>query len=362
MEYSPELVREAIRRELEREGQVFYVNNRIKELDVVSRRLHRLNPEARQVIAHGQMPEARLERAMLEFIQGERDLLVSTSIIESGLDIPNVNTLVVEDADRLGLSQLYQLRGRVGRSNRIAYAYLTYRRDKVITELAEKRLQTIREFTEFGAGFKIALRDLEIRGAGNLLGAEQHGHMAAVGFDMYCRLLEESVRELKGEQPAVPYSLPAVELPIDAYIPDDYISDPRLKMEVYRRLMLLERPSELEEIREEIKDRFGPIPEAMQGLLTISNLRALARGAEVKTIQQLEGETRIRFSQPRHWSPECLARLTRRLGKRAGEVKLLERGDVSIKTRNLASRHVIEAISTILEEAVLLVPEQQLTV
>ncbi|NPV92634.1 MAG: transcription-repair coupling factor [Firmicutes bacterium] len=363
MEYSPELVREAISRELERGGQVFYVNNRIKELDVVSRRLHRLNPEARQVIAHGQMPEARLERAMLDFIQGERDLLVSTSIIESGLDIPNVNTLVVEDADRLGLSQLYQLRGRVGRSNRIAYAYLTYRRDKVISELAEKRLQTIREFTEFGAGFKIALRDLEIRGAGNLLGAEQHGHMAAVGFDMYCRLLEESVRELKGEPPAVPVALPAVELPVDAYIPDDYVSDPRLKMEIYRRLMLLERPAELEEIREELKDRFGPIPEAMQGLLTISNLRVLARCAEVKTIQQLEGETRIRFSEPRQWSPEGLARLTRRLGKRAaGEVKLHDRGDVSIKTRSLASRQVIEAINAILEEAVLLVPEQQLTV
>jgi transcription-repair coupling factor (superfamily II helicase) len=225
MEFNEKVIAEAIRREIARKGQVFFVNNRVESIDRMAVYLQGLVPEARIAIAHGQMPEDTLEEVMLSFYEGSADVLVCTTIIENGLDIPNVNTLIVYDADRLGLAQLYQLRGRVGRSNRVAYAYFTYRKDKVLAETAEKRLAAIRDFTDLGSGFKIALRDLEIRGAGNLLGPEQHGHIAAVGFELYCRLLEEAMKERQGKKKVEPPD-PVVELAVVAYLPETDIKDP----------------------------------------------------------------------------------------------------------------------------------------
>lgn len=312
VEYSPELVREVIRRELRRGGQVFFVHNRITDLDRFYRELRMLVPEARLGMAHGQMREDHLERVMLDFINGEYDVLICTSIIESGLDIPNVNTLIVSEADHLGLSQLYQLRGRVGRSNRLAYAYFTYRKDRVLSESAEKRLQAIREFTEFGSGFKIALRDLEIRGAGNILGAEQHGHMAAVGFDLYNRLLEEAVLELKGQKPAMERTAPTVELPVDTYIPDDYIPDARLKMELYKRIILVKTPAETDELSAELRDRYGPLPPSLENLICVTRIKALAQEVAVASIQQEKDALRIRFTHTPTINPEKIARLTQK--------------------------------------------------
>ena len=351
VEYSPELVREAINRELRRGGQVYYVHNRIFDLRSVALLLQELIPEARLAIAHGQMKEDQLERIMLDFVEGEYDVLVSTSIVESGLDIPNVNTLIVEDADHLGLAQLYQLRGRVGRSNRLAYAYFTYRKDKVITEVASKRLQAIRDFTEFGSGFKIALRDLEIRGAGNILGAEQHGHMTAVGFDMYCRLLEESIQELQGESPPPPPAIPVMELPLDTYIPDEYLSDPRLKVEIYKKLAGAYTVERLEELAAEIRDRFGVLPEALENLINLTRLRLLAVKAEISNLQQLGDQLYVRFSQPIIWPTDTLARLTRRLGRHARSLSLLNNGDFRLRTQGIAPADLVAILETLLWEA-----------
>ncbi|PZN12684.1 MAG: transcription-repair coupling factor [Bacillota bacterium] len=285
VEWNEGLVRDAIERELRRGGQVFYVHNRVQSIQAVRRRLERLLPGARFAVAHGQMPEAELERVMVAFMAGEADVLICTTIIESGLDMPNVNTLIVEDADRLGLAQLYQLRGRVGRSDRVAYAYFTYRRDKVLSEDAQKRLQAIKDFTELGSGFKLALRDLEIRGAGNLLGHEQHGFIASVGFDLYAQLLEEAVRELKGQR-RPPRLKPVVDLVVDAHIPDSYIRDARQKIEFYKRVNLAETPRELAEIRESLQDRYGPLPEPVRNLLALAEIRQLAARCGVFRIEQ----------------------------------------------------------------------------
>lgn len=236
MENNPEFIREAIHREISRGGQVYYLYNRVESISEEAFRVQRLVPDANVTYAHGQMSERELERIMGDFISGEIDVLVCTTIIETGMDISNANTIIIQDADRMGLSQLYQLRGRVGRSNRIAYAYLMYKRDKMLREAAEKRLQTIREFTEFGSGFKIAMRDLEIRGAGNLLGAEQHGHMEAVGYDMYCRLLEEEVQNLKGDAPKEEKFETSIDLNISAFIPDFYIKNQEQRMELYKKI------------------------------------------------------------------------------------------------------------------------------
>ncbi|HEY8416303.1 MAG TPA: TRCF domain-containing protein, partial [Thermaerobacter sp.] len=285
VEWNEGLVRDAIERELRRGGQVFYVHNRVQSIQAVRRRLERLVPGARFAVAHGQMPEAQLERVMVDFMAGKADVLICTTIIESGLDMPNVNTLIVEDADRLGLAQLYQLRGRVGRSDRVAYAYFTYRRDKVLSEDAQKRLQAIKDFTELGSGFKLALRDLEIRGAGNLLGHEQHGFIASVGFDLYAQLLEEAVRELKGQR-RPPRLKPVVDLVVDAHIPDSYIRDARQKIEFYKRVNLAETPRELAEIRESLQDRYGPLPEPVRNLLALAEIRQLAARCGVFRIEQ----------------------------------------------------------------------------
>lgn len=286
MEYNEEMVREAISRELARGGQVYYVYNRVNTIVEITNTIAKLVPEANVAFAHGQMKERELERIMYDFINGEIDVLVSTTIIETGLDISNVNTMIIHDADNLGLSQLYQLRGRVGRSNRTAYAFLMYRRNKMLKEIAEKRLHAIREFTDLGSGFKIAMRDLEIRGAGNLLGEEQHGHMEAVGYDLYCKMLNESVKELKGEsEPEEEYST-SIDLDIDAFIPEKYIRSESQKLDIYKRVAGIESEEEYDDMMEELVDRFGEPPKSVQNLLAIANLKAKAHKAYVTEISQ----------------------------------------------------------------------------
>ena len=274
-EYNEELVREAIVRELSREGQVYYVYNRVNNIADITASIQKLVPEANVAFAHGQMKESELERIMYDFIDGEIDVLVSTTIIETGLDISNVNTMIIHDSDQMGLSQLYQLRGRVGRSNRTAYAFLMYKRDKMLKEIAEKRLEAIKEFTDLGSGFKIAMRDLEIRGAGNLLGARQHGHMQAVGYDLYCKMLNEAVKNLKGISTIEDFNT-SVDLDADAYIPPSYIVNEVQKLDIYKRIAGIENEKECDDMREELLDRFGEIPKSAENLLRIALIRSHA--------------------------------------------------------------------------------------
>lgn len=293
MEYNDEMVREAITRELARDGQVYYVYNRVNDIADVAGRIQSLVPDANVAFAHGQMKERELEDIMYDFINGDIDVLVSTTIIETGLDIPNANTMIIQDADRFGLSQLYQLRGRVGRSNRMAYAFLLYQRDKLLKEVAEKRLSAIREFTDLGSGIKIAMRDLEIRGAGNLLGEAQSGHMEAVGYDLYCKMLNEAVRQLKGGPEAETFTT-LIDLNVDAYIPEYYIKNEYQKLDIYKRIAAIESEEELEDMTEELIDRFGDIPKKVQQLLVIASLKSLAHSVYVTAIEQ-KGEE-IRFT------------------------------------------------------------------
>ena len=292
MEYDEETVREAIKRELRRGGQVYYVYNRVTDIDEVAARIGKLVPEARVDFAHGQMSERELERVMYGFISGEIDVLVSTTIIETGLDISNVNTMIIHDSDKYGLSQLYQLRGRIGRSNRTAYAFLMYRQNRMLKETAEKRLSAIREFTDLGSGFKIAMRDLEIRGAGNLLGAQQHGHMNAVGYDLYCKMLSEAVKEAKGIQTMDDFET-TIDLVMDAFIPDTYISNEFQKLDIYKRIAGIESQQDYDEMLEELIDRFGEPPKAVLNLLAIARLKALAHQAYITEIKQTSRECRI---------------------------------------------------------------------
>ncbi len=302
MEYNEEIVREAINRELARGGQVYYVFNRVNQIADVTSKIAELVPEASIAFAHGQMRERELEDIMYQFINGEIDVLVSTTIIETGLDISNVNTMIIQDAENMGLSQLYQLRGRVGRSNRTAFAFLMYRKDKALKEVAEKRLAAIKEFTELGSGFKIAMRDLEIRGAGNLLGAQQHGHMAAVGYDLYCKMLNEAVKSLKGEVQEAQFDT-AVELEADAFIPASYIPNEFQKLDVYKRIALIENQEESEEMLEELIDRFGEPPKPVENLLAIACLKAKAHLCYYTEIKETRDDIRFSFYSQARISP-----------------------------------------------------------
>ena len=297
MEYNDEMIREAIHRELGRGGQVYYVYNRVNNIDEVANHVASLVPDANVAFAHGQMNEHQLEKIMLDFINGDIDVLVSTTIIETGLDIPNANTMIIQDADRLGLSQLYQIRGRIGRSNRTSYAFLMYKRDKMLKEDAEKRLQAIREFTELGSGIKIAMRDLEIRGAGNILGAEQHGHMEAVGYDLYCKMLNEAVIALKGGQEEEETFETVVDCDIDAFIPDGYIKNEYLKLDVYKRISAIETDDEYMDMQDELIDRFGEIPRSVENLLKIADLKALAHQAGVVEVDVKKQDIMIQMYQ-----------------------------------------------------------------
>ncbi|AVX19284.1 transcription-repair coupling factor [Carboxydocella sporoproducens DSM 16521] len=308
VEFNPLMIRDAILRELARGGQVYFVHNRIEDMDRIFAFLTQLVPEARIAIGHGQMREDELEKVMLDFFNQEYDVLLCTTIIETGLDIPNVNTIIIDNADTMGLAQLYQLRGRVGRSNRMAYAYLTYRKDKVLTEIAEKRLQTLREFTELGSGFKIAMRDLEIRGAGNLLGPEQHGHIMAIGFDLYTQMLEEAIRELKGEIKEEPLET-TVEIAIDAYLPADYIEDGAVKMEIYRKIMLCRTEEQLLDLSDELVDRFGDPPLPVVNLLTIARIKILGQEAGITYIGKQQEHLIIKLAPDAPLEPVKILRL-----------------------------------------------------
>ena len=293
MEYDEETVREAINRELRRGGQVYYVYNRVTDIADVALRIAKLVPDARVDFAHGQMSERELENVMYSFVNGDIDVLVSTTIIETGLDISNVNTMIIHDSDRYGLSQLYQLRGRIGRSNRTAYAFLMYRKNVMLKETAEKRLAAIREYTDLGSGFKIAMRDLELRGAGNLLGAQQHGHMNAVGYDLYCKMLNEAVKEAKGIRTMEDFET-SVDLNVDAYIPDSYISNEFQKLDIYKRIAGIETQQDYDDMLEELLDRFGEPGKAVLNLLAIAKLKAIAHQGYVTEIKQT-GKT-VRFT------------------------------------------------------------------
>src|SRR5690625_1506250 len=296
IEYNVAFIKEAIEREIARGGQVFLLYNRIDNIHKVAQEIEALVDTARVTVAHGRMNETGLENAMLDFLEGETDVLVSTSIIETGVDIPNVNTLIVYDADHMGLSQLYQLRGRVGRSTRVAYAYFTYNKDKVLTEVSEKRLQAIKEFTELGSGFKIAMRDLSIRGAGNLLGAQQHGFIDSVGFDLYSQMLEEAIDSRKTGEPGEniqPFN-PELTLSVDAYIPGTYIQDEKQKIDMYKQFQSFSSIEELHDLQDELIDRFGDYPQEVEELFLVSYLKMVAKEQRVETI--VENGNRIEIT------------------------------------------------------------------
>ena len=314
LEYNEEMVREAIVRELSRQGQVYYVYNRVNNIADIAAALQNLVPEATVAFAHGQMNERELERIMYNFINGEIDVLVSTTIIETGLDISNVNTIIIHDSDRMGLSQLYQLRGRVGRSNRTAYAFLMYRRDKMLKEIAEKRLAAIKEFTDLGSGFRIAMRDLEIRGAGNLLGARQHGHMQAVGYDLYCRMLGDAVKNLKGISTEEEFST-TVDLNVDAFIPPAYVVNEIQKLDIYKRIAGIESRPECEDMKGELLDRFGEIPIAVENLFRISMIRVYAHRLYMTEVKGRSGEIRFLFKPDANIRPEGIPVLLKKFDR-----------------------------------------------
>jgi len=294
-EFNSDMVRDAIRKEINRGGQIFYVHNRVETLDRVIRLINSIVPEARCGVVHGQMNENQLEREMISFIEKEKDVLICTSIIETGLDMPNVNTLIVDQADKFGLSQLYQLRGRVGRSNRKAYSYFLYQPQKILTEEAEKRLSTIREFTEFGSGFKIAMRDLEIRGAGSFIGGEQHGHLAAIGFSLYMRMLKEAVQELKGETVEDTVE-PSIDIQVKALLPDEYVVDKQTKATLYQRMVAITSEEEMSDMVDELVDRFGTPPEEVENLLQIIRIKIRAKELKVEQIIQQKQNISLRFA------------------------------------------------------------------
>ncbi|MTI71271.1 MAG: transcription-repair coupling factor [Firmicutes bacterium] len=315
LEYNEQLVRDALVKELKRNGQIYFVFNRVRGIKKMASKLKKLIPEAKIAVGHGQMSERELEKVMIDFLNKEYDCLVCTTIIETGLDIPNVNTMIIYDSDKMGLSQLYQLRGRVGRSNRIAFSYFMYEKDKVLKEVAEKRLKAIKEFTEFGSGFKIAMRDLEIRGAGNLLGAEQHGHMASIGYDLYVKYLEETVKKLKGDKEEIEVDT-TIELNVDGFIPKSYISNEELKVEMYKKISTIENDEEYSDVVEELIDRFGDIPKEVNNLLRISKVKSICKKHKIISLTQNDKFISIQLEDAIGITPELIDELNRRYRRR----------------------------------------------
>jgi transcription-repair coupling factor (superfamily II helicase) len=316
-EFSPELVARAIRNEIARGGQIFYLHNRIETLPEVEYFIRQLVPEALVESAHGKLDGKDLESIMHRFIHGAFHVLVSTTIIENGIDIPNVNTIIIDRSDSYGISQLYQLKGRVGRSDRQAYAYLLYPDKRALSEIAMKRLQIISDFTELGSGFKIAMKDLEVRGAGNLLGREQSGNIYAVGFDLYLKLLDEAVSRLSGiaEEEEEPY----LELEYSGFIPDSYISVPMIKMEIYKRIASIRTQEEIDSLHEELEERFGPLPDEALSLLSLAEMRLLCRRLSIGRLQERAGIVTVEFSKVSKISVEKILRLIR---ESAGTIRL----------------------------------------
>lgn len=308
IEYSEDFIKDAIHRELTRNGQVYFLYNQVKDIEEKSLQIQKMVPHARVSFAHGQMSERELEKIMFAFVEGEIDVLVCTTIIETGLDIANVNTIIINDADHMGLSQLYQLRGRVGRSNKTAYAYLMYKKNKVLKEIAEKRLQAIKQFTQLGAGFKIAMRDLEIRGAGNLLGAQQHGHMDAIGYDLYCKMLQEAVSLEKGEKVKESFET-TIEMKIDAYIPGTYILDEKQKLDIYKKIACIQDDKDYYDIQEEIEDRYGMLPQCVQNLIDIALIKCKAHELDIVLISELPKEILFKFKEEAQLDPTKIPEL-----------------------------------------------------
>lgn len=347
MEYDKEFVKEACNRELVRGGQVYYVYNRVEDIESIAYELRAMLPSARIEYAHGKMNERELERIMHDFINREIDILVSTTIIETGLDIPNVNTIIIHDADKFGLSQLYQLRGRVGRSNRSAYAFLMYRRDKMIKEVAQKRLKAIREFTDLGSGYKISMKDLEIRGAGNLLGADQSGHMEAVGYDLYCKMLNDSIKRKMGQEVEEEFST-SVDLPVDAYIPDNYVRNEFLKLELYKRISKLEDMEDYDAVLDEAKDRFGEPPKAFIRLLCVAYIKSLAHKAYMTDVKYKDGEVQYLMKDGTEVKVEQIPKFIR---KYKGRMRLVtgRYSGFSVKTDKLIQDDMLADIESVIQ-------------
>ena len=283
------IIQDEIERELGRGGQVFFVYNRVERIEEMASMIQRLVPDAKVAVAHGRMTSKDLENIILGFLNKEFNVLVCTTIIETGMDISNANTMIVYDADKMGLAQLYQLRGRVGRSTRQGYAYLMYEKDKVLSEIAEKRLKAIREFTEFGSGFKIAMRDLEIRGAGNILGSQQHGHMAVIGYDLYVKMLNDAIKKVKGEVVSEDIDV-EIDLSVNAYIPDNYITDELIKIEMYKKIASIESKEDMYDVQEELEDRFSDIPKSVETLLKIAYIKTLCKTLKIEKVRQIKDE------------------------------------------------------------------------
>ncbi|TWI53225.1 transcription-repair coupling factor [Halalkalibacter nanhaiisediminis] len=351
VEYNAALVREAIERELTRGGQVYFLYNRVEDIERMTEQLSMLVPDARISYAHGQMNERELETIMLDFLEGNSDVLVTTTIIETGVDIPNVNTLIIYDADKMGLSQLYQIRGRVGRSNRVAYAYFTYQRDKVLTEVAEKRLQAIKEFTELGSGFKIAMRDLTIRGAGNLLGAQQHGFIESVGFDMYSQMLKEAIEERKGDKPKEPPFQVELDIKVDAYIPESYIQDAKQKIEMYKRFKGAEFVSDITDLKDEMFDRFGEYPKQVDFLLRLTTIKLLANEEKIEQIVETKDEVAILISAEasKLMDGAKLFEIAHGLGREVALGSAGEKIKFSIKTKAFSDEQILATIEQIIQ-------------
>ncbi|MCX8129847.1 MAG: transcription-repair coupling factor [Clostridia bacterium] len=351
MEHNPEVIRDSIIREMSRNGQVFYLYNRVRTIELKALELQNLVPDARIAVAHGQMAEGQLEDIMFKFISGEYDILVCTTIIESGLDMPNVNTIIVEDADKMGLSQLYQIRGRVGRSNRLAYAYITYKKDKILAEIAEKRLQAIKEFTEFGSGFKIAMRDLEIRGAGNLLGPEQHGHMESVGYDMYCKLLDESVRELKGESLTQDDGEISIDVNISAYIDDEYIGTETQKIEMYKRIAAIQDEQDVIDVEDELTDRYGDLPGPVRNLLQVAYLKTLAKECGFTSVQEKNDSIIFQYKSSNNVNLDVLGKLMDKY-KRKLMFTASNTPYIAYKITGIGRENLIENIKILLQDII----------
>ncbi len=283
------IIQDEIEREISRGGQVFFIYNRVERIEEMASMVQRLVPDAKVAVAHGRMTSKDLENIILGFLNKEFNVLVCTTIVETGMDIANANTMIIYDADKMGLAQLYQLRGRVGRSTRQGYAYLMYEKDKVLSEISEKRLKAIREFTEFGSGFKIAMRDLEIRGAGNILGAQQHGHMSIIGYDLYVKMLNDAIKKVKGIETTEEVDV-EIDLSVNAYIPDNYINDELMKIEMYKKIASIENKNDVFEVQEELEDRFSDIPKSVQILLQIAYIKTLCKQMRIEKVRQVKDE------------------------------------------------------------------------
>ena len=347
VEQNDQLIRDAIIRELGRGGQVYFVYNRVETIDKMATYIQSLVPESKVTVAHGQMTERQLEKEMMEFMDKEYDVLICTTIIETGIDIQNVNTIIIYDSDKMGLSQLYQLRGRVGRSNRIAYAYLLYTKDKVLTEVAEKRLKALKDFTELGSGFKIAMRDLEIRGAGNLMGSAQHGHMASVGYDLYCKMLEDTVKLIKGEIEQEPVNT-SIDLKIDAYIPPTYIEDEVQKIEIYKKIAAIESDSEYMDIKEELEDRYSEIPEPIFNLMDIAYIKNCAKKLFIEEIKEDSKYINFKFSKNQKNYKEIIKNIIKD-NKDNTVIQFGENPMFMIKLKNIKKDEILPYLKKILQ-------------